>query len=225
MVPLLQGRIEKRFSRGYTLGLSYTWSKSMEAVEFINGGDPLPYESLAGLDRPHRVAISGIYELPFGRGRRWLSSGPKIVDHLAGGWQLNAVVVYQSGQALGFGNALFVGNVEDIPLPAGDRDVDRWFNTEAGFNRNSAEQLAFNDRTFPLRFGGLRGDMQNRWDLSALKNFAISEQVRLQFRAEAFNALNSSIFNNPNTNPTSGAFGRITGTQARTFQFGLKLLF
>ena len=108
-----------------------------------------------------------------------------------------------------------------------ERSVDRWFNTDAGFNRISNQQLASNYRTFPLRFGGVRGDIQNRWDLSALKNFAITETVRLQFRAEAFNALNSSIFNNPNTAPTNGAFGRITGTQAqnRTFQFALKLEF
>jgi hypothetical protein len=144
-----------------------------------------------------------------------------------GGWQLNAVIIYQSGQALGFGNALFIGNVEDIPLEASERTAERWFNTEAGFNRASAQQLASNYRTFPLRFGGVRGDAQNRWDLSALKNFAITERVRLQFRAESFNALNSPIFNNPNTTPTSGSFGVITGTQAqaRTFQFALKLEF
>jgi hypothetical protein len=222
-----QGRIERRFSRGYTFGLSYTWSKSMEATQFLNGGDPTPYESLASLDFPHRVAISGIYELPFGKGRRWLANSPKVIDTLAGGWQLNGVIIYQSGQALGFGNVLFIGDVEDLALKGSEREADRWFNTEAGFNRASAQQLASNYRTFPLRFSGLRGDMQNRWDLSALKNFAITEQLRLQFRAEAFNALNSTIFNNPNTTPTSGAFGRTTGTQAaaRTFQFALKLEF
>ncbi len=222
-----QGRVERRFSQGYTFGLSYTWSKSMEAIEFINNGDALPYESLSGLDRPHRVALSGIYEFPFGRGRRWLSNAPKIVDHLAGGWQVNAVIIYQSGQALGFGNALFIGNVQDIPLDSSERSAERWFNTAAGFNRNSAQQLVSNYRTFPLRFGGVRGDAQDRWDLSLLKNFAITERVRLQFRAESFNALNSSIFNNPNTTPTSGSFGVITGTQApaRTFQFALKLEF
>jgi hypothetical protein len=222
-----QGRIERRFSKGYTFGLSYTWSKAMEAVEYLNVADQVPYESLGSLDFPHRVAISGIYEFPFGKGRRWLADAPKVVDVLAGGWQLNAVIIYQSGQALGFGNALFIGDVGDIPLDGSEREADRWFNTEAGFNRNSAQQLASNYRTFPLRFGGVRGDRQDRWDLSLLKNFAITEQVRLQFRAEAFNALNSTIFNNPNTSPTSGSFGRTTGTQAqaRTFQFALKLEF
>ncbi len=223
----LQTRLEKRFSKGYTFQLAYTWSKAMEAISFLNAGDSLPYESLAGLDRPHRVAVSGIYELPFGKGRRFGSSMPKAADFVAGGWQLNAVIIYQSGNALGFGNALFTGNIGDIALSSGDRNVDRWFNIDAGFNRSSAQQLASNLRNFPLRFGGIRGDSQHRWDISAIKYFRITETVNFQFRAESFNALNHAILNDPNTTPTNSAFGRVTGTAApaRTFQFALKLEF
>ncbi|MCW5963419.1 MAG: carboxypeptidase regulatory-like domain-containing protein [Bryobacterales bacterium] len=223
----LQSRIEKRFSNGYTIQGAYTWSKAMEALEFMNGADMRPYESLGSLDRPHRLSLSGIYEMPFGRGRRWLASAPSAVDFIAGGWQLNGIITFQSGAPLGFGNAIFIGNVEDIALPASERTVERWFNTEAGFNRVPAQQLASNFRTLPLRFSGVRGDAQHRWDLSAIKNFRIYEQTRLQFRAECFNALNRAIFNNPNTAPTNTAFGTITGTaaQARTFQFALKLEF
>jgi hypothetical protein len=223
----LQTRIEKRFSQGYTIQAAYTWSKAMEALEFMNAADIRPYESLGGLDRPHRLALSGIYEMPFGRGRRFLSDAPAAVDFIAGGWQLNGIVTFQSGAPLGFGNALFIGNVEDIVLSPGERDVDQWFNVNAGFNRVPAQQLASNFRTFPLRFAGVRGDAQHRWDLSAIKNFRITEGTRLQFRAEAFNALNRPIFNNPNTTPTNTAFGRVTGTAAksRTFQFALKLEF
>ncbi len=223
----LQTRIEKRFSKGYTIQGAYTWSKTMEALEYMNPADTVPYESLSSMDRPHRLSLSGIYEMPFGRGRRWLASAPSAVDFIAGGWQLNGIITFQSGAPLGFGNALFNGNIEDIKIPAGERTVDRWFNTEAGFNRVPAQQLASNFRTFPLRFSGIRGDAQHRWDLSAIKNFRIYEDVRLQFRAECFNALNRPIFNNPNTAPTNTAFGVITGTaaKARTFQFALKLEF
>ncbi|MEX2260775.1 MAG: carboxypeptidase-like regulatory domain-containing protein [Bryobacteraceae bacterium] len=223
----LQVRAEKRFSKGFTFQLAYTWSKLMEAVEFLNRVDPAPTEAISGLDRPHRIAASFIYELPFGRGR-WIGSNlPAAVNFIAGGWQLNGVIIYQSGQALGFGNALFSGNIQDIALPSGERNADRWFNTEAGFNRNNAQQLASNLRTLPPRFSGIRGDSQHRWDLSALKNFRIRESARLQFRAEAFNALNHTILNNPQTSPTNSAFGRITGTaaSARTFQLALKLEF
>ena len=223
----LQTRVEKRFSKGYTFQLAYTWSKAMEAVEFINDADPRPYESLASLDRPHRIAISGIYEFPFGKGRRLASSLPKAADLFVGGWQMNAVIIFQSGAPLGFGNAIFMGDIKNISLSSGERSVDRWFNTDAGFNRVSNQQLASNYRLFPLRFSGIRGDAQHRWDISVLKNFPIYESVNMQFRAEAFNALNRSIFNNPNTSPTNSSFGRVTGTAApaRTFQLALKLTF
>ena len=223
----LQTRIEKRFSQGYTFQAAYTWSKSMEAMELLNLADPLPYETISQLDRPHRLAMSGIYELPIGRGRRFGADLPGAVEFFAGGWQINGIVTLQSGQALNFGNVLFVGNTDDIKLPASERTAERWFNTEAGFNRVANQQLSNNLRTFPLRFSGLRGDPQTRWDLSAIKNFRIYEEARLQFRAECFNALNQTVFNNPNTSPTSSAFGTITATQAqaRTFQFALKLQF
>jgi hypothetical protein len=223
----LQLRGEKRFSQGYTFQVAYTWSKAMEAVAFLNPTDPTPYETIAGLDRPHRIAFSGIYEIPVGKGRKFGSGMPRPVEFFAGGWQLNAVIIFQSGSPLGFGNAIFNGDIKDIALPSGERNVDRWFNTAAGFNRNAAQQLAFNVRGFPLRFSGIRGDAQNRWDFSAIKYFSITEQVKLQFRAEAFNALNKTILNDPNTAPTNTAFGRITGTAApaRTFQFALKLDF
>jgi hypothetical protein len=68
--------------------------------------------------------------------------------------------------------------------------VDRWFNIDAGFNRNSQQQLASNIRTFPLRFSGVRGDGQASWDLSLLKNFNITERFVAQFRAEVYNASN-----------------------------------
>jgi len=105
--------------------------------------------------------------------------------------------------------------------------VDRWFNVDAGFNRNAAQQLASNIRTFPLRFSGLRGDDQQRWDFSLSKKFAITEGVNMSFRAEAFNAFNHVNFSTPVNNPTDTNFGRITGTQssARSWQFALKLTF
>lgn len=222
-----QVRAEKRFAHGYTFQMAYTWSKAMEALEFINTADTRPYESISGLDRPHRVALSGIYELPFGKGRGHLNALPMPADMFIGGWQFNAVIIYQSGQALGFGNAIFNGDLANIPLDSGARTADQWFNVDAGFNRVNAQQLASNYRTFPLRFSGIRGDSQNRWDFSMIKYFPIGEFVKVQFRAEAFNALNKTILNNPNTTPTNSSFGRITGTAApaRTFQFALKVQF
>jgi hypothetical protein len=223
----LQVRAEKRFSYGYTLQLAYTFSKLMEATEFLNATDPMPYETISALDRPHRIAASGIWEIPFGRGRRFGASWPRVTDAVLGGWQLGAVVSRQSGSPLGFGNALFMGEIKDIPLPGGQRDVDRWFNTEAGFNKNTRDQLASNIRAFPLRFSNVRSDNQNSWDFSIVKRFWLSERTVVQFRADVYNGWNQTNFANPNTTPTNSAFGRITATagDARNWQLGLKVSF
>ncbi|MBI4873025.1 MAG: TonB-dependent receptor [Acidobacteria bacterium] len=223
----LQMRTEKRFSHGFTLQVAYTFSKTMEAVEFLNATDPMPYESLSTLDRPHRVAASGVWELPFGKGRQFGSGLPAAVDTVLGGWQLGAVITRQGGAPLGFGNILFAGDIKGIPLPKSQKDVDRWFNTEAGFNRNTRDQLASNVRRFPPRFSGVRGDDQRSSDFSIVKKFSLSERAKLQFRADVYNGWNQTNFANPNTSPTNSSFGRITATagDARNWQLGLKLAF
>jgi hypothetical protein len=122
---------------------------------------------------------------------------------------------------------IFTGDLKNLKLDGDQRDVDRWFNIDAGFNRNAAQQLASNVRSFPLRFSGLRADDQQRWDFSLSKKFNITERVNASFRAEAFNLFNHVNFSGPNTNPTDTNFGRITGTQsaARSWQFALKITY
>lgn len=223
----LQVRSERRFNQGFTFQLAYTWSKLMEATEFLNPQDDAPYESISAIDRPHRLAATGIWEIPLGRGRRFGQAMPRLMEFFAGGWQLGAVVAMQSGPPLGFGNALFIGDIKAIPLPKGQRDVDRWFNIDAGFNRNANQQLASNYRKFPLRFSHVRGDDQRSWDFSIVKNFPIRESFKAQFRADVYNAWNQTNFNAPNTTPTNTAFGRITATagDARNWQVALKMMF
>ena len=134
---------------------------------------------------------------------------------------------YQSGAPLGFGNAIFTGDINSLQLPSGERTIYRWFDTSTGFERNSSRQLASNLRVLSSRFSSIRGDAMNNWDLSLVKNTGIAENVRLQFRAEFINAFNHAQFAIPNTTPTSSSFGRVTATSQwpRTIQFGLKLLF
>jgi hypothetical protein len=145
----VQLRGERRFSSGYTFQVNYTLSKMMEAVEFLSDTDPMPCEVIASLDRPRRLAMGKAV----GRGRRF-NSLPKALDVVVGGWQLTGTVIRQAGPPLNFGNVIFKGNLHDIPLPKSERTVDRWFNTEAGFNRNATEQLGSHIRTFPLRLSG-----------------------------------------------------------------------
>lgn len=178
-------------------------------------------------DRPHRLSVSGLYELPFGRGKRFAGNAGGVLNHIIGGWQVHAIYQAQSGAGLAFGNVIYTGRYQDLKLPSGVRNIDRWFNTD-GFERNSARQLASNIRTLPTRFAGVRADGINVWDLSAHKNFKVWERLTLQLRGEAEGAMNTPNFAGPNLAPTSTLFGRVTGTQTgqeeRRIFAGLKLL-
>ncbi|MBI3209768.1 MAG: hypothetical protein HYZ37_12845, partial [Candidatus Solibacter usitatus] len=94
----------------------------------------------------------------------------------------------------------------------------------AGFETSGARQLASNLRALSLRFSSVRGPNQDRWDFSLIKSFPITERIVTQFRAESFNALNHPNLADPNTDPTSAAFGSITGQDSpRSWQLSLKL--
>ena len=223
----LQVRAEKRFAHGYMAGVSYTWSKNMDATSFLNGGDSLVNRSISSLDRPHRLNIQSILELPFGRGRRLASHVPKALDLVVGGWQLNNIFTHQSGSALGFGNAIFNGNLHDIPLASDQRSANRWFNTGAGFVTASAQQLGSNIRTFPKALAGVRGDGQTDWNVSLGKHFKIRERVNLELRFEGYDIMNHPNFSDPNTTVTSSAFGTVTSQAglSREFQGALRVSF
>ena len=222
----LQARAEKRFAHGYTLNVAYTWSKFMEATSYLNDADTNLYRGISAYDRPQRIVISGIWELPVGHGRTYFSGMNRAANAIFGGWQLNGVFAQQSGAPLGFGDAIFYGNINQIALPDDQRSVDQWFNT-ALFERSSALQRQYDVRTFPLAFTGIRGPNQSQLNLSLFKNFKFSERWNLQFRAECYDVLNHPNFNDPNTNVTSSSFGTITaqGSPSRQFQGALKLSF
>ncbi len=221
----MQSRIEKRMGHGFTLQVSYTWSKAMEATTFLNASDPMPYKSLGDIDRGHRVVGSGIWELPFGKGRKFGSGMPKALEFFAGGWQLSGVMQRQSGQPIGWGQMIIVGDSTKLALPSDQRNTDHWFNTDI-FAKSSAVQLASNVRTFPLRFSNVRLDSQRRWDFSLNKTFRMTEKAKMKFRIDTFNALNEPVLRGPNTTATSGSFGTITAQEPpRSFQAGLTILF
>ncbi len=224
----LQLRAEKRMSGGFTVQASYTWSKFMEAITKLNPTDAGPSHSISTLDRPQRFVASGIYELPVGKGRRFLTSARPWLDQIVGGWSGQAIFQVQSGPAIGFGDIIFNGNLHSIVLPPGQRTLSQWFNVNAGFNRNSAQQLLDNIRTFPLALAGLRAGGINNWDISLFKGFQITEKVNFQLRAEAQDAFNTPEFSPPNTNPSSTLFGQVSSTvsgQQRQIYVGARLMF
>lgn len=223
----LQVRTERRFAKGFTVQANWTWSKFLEATGMLNESDTAPAKVISDQDRQHRFVASGIWELPFGRGK-WIGGNWRgAADLIAGGWQLQAVYEGQSGAPIGFGNVIFSGDLHDLVLPRGERGVDRWFNTEAGFERDPARQLASNIRTLSARFTGLRAPGLNIWNASMLKNFRITERLKLQLRSEFLNALNHSHFTAPNTAVTNTLFGTITNTTGwpRQVYFAAKLIY
>jgi hypothetical protein len=223
----LQLRLERRFANGYTLGANYTFSRFEEATEFLNAGDPAPTRVISNQDVPHRFSLSGIWELPFGENRAFGASAHPVLSKIISGWQISGIYSYQSGVPIGFGNVIFTGSLDDLPVS--DPSVEQWFNVDAGFNRVSAQQLGSNVRTFPLRFDFLRMHAINNVDLSLIKNTRIAGDASLQLRFEALNAFNHPLFPGPNTNPTQVAFGSIVASTqnnySRRVQVMAKLLF
>lgn len=219
----LQTGVEKRFSKGYTIQMNYTWSKFMQATETLMSDDLRPTEVISDFDRPHRFVVSGIWELPFARN---MSSVPKAI---LGGWQFTGVYTYQTGAPVNWGNIIFRGDIKNIALPSDQRTSQRWFNTDAGFEKNASLQLASNIRNFPLRFSGIRAMSINNYDLALFKNTRFKERYNAQFKAEFLNAFNTPLFPAPNTTPTVAAFGQsIAATQAnypRRVQLTVKFLF
>ncbi|MGH9671663.1 MAG: TonB-dependent receptor domain-containing protein, partial [Bryobacteraceae bacterium] len=110
----LQVAAEKRMSGGLTFQSSWTWSKFMEAATYRNATDPRPDKVVSDQDFTQRFVLSMIYEFPFGHGRKWFGSLRGARQAAFGGWQLQGWYEGQTGNALGFGNAIFTGNLKDI---------------------------------------------------------------------------------------------------------------
>jgi len=219
-------------SDGYTFGLSYTWSKWLQATEFLNAGDPEPTKMISDQDSPHRVALSFIYELPFGKGKSYLANNA-VLDRIVGGWQFQGIYQFQVGFPIRLANDAFLtGN--DISLAPYIRDTTRWFNTTGfvnvvnGASSTNASPVS-HLRSLPFYFTELRRDNINNVDFSFLKNTRINEKMRIQFKLDLINAFNEPYFPNPVVNPTQTTFGSISASNqdnyARRIQYGIKFLF
>ncbi len=223
----LQTSVEKRMSSGLTFQAAWTWSKYMDATNYLNDTDLRPEEVISASDYPHRLVINGMYELPFGHGRHFLGNAKGILDGILGGWQFQGLYEAQAGQALGFGNAIFNGDLHDITLPVDERKVSQWFNTNAGFERNNTKVLGSNIQRLSSRFNDVRRDGINNFQLSTYKNFRFKEHYTLRFMFFAINALNHAQFGPPNTAPANSAFGTVSAIRgpARQLVTSLKFLF
>jgi hypothetical protein len=218
--------VDKRFSKGWTIQGGYTFSKFMEATGYLNSMDRMPNYVISDQDVPQRFSLSFIYELPFGKGRRFLANSGRATNAILGGWQLQGIHVRQAGSALGFGNMLLYGTLDQIPLPKDQRNIDRWFNTSV-FERSNTKALVSNVRVAAARFAGIRAPGSINYDLSILKNTRINEKMRFEIRGEFLNATNTPFFAAPNTDQYSTSFGTITSQRgySRRVQLGAKFIY
>jgi hypothetical protein len=242
---------------------NFTWSKCRtDASDVLNGTGHQGYRApllpgfgiqgdygLCDFDVPKVFHFSGGYELPIGRGRKFLAHSPGIVDAVLGGWGTNWILTLENGQpwtvpcvistTSGFGcNALMVPGQD---VYAKNRSVDQWLNPAAFTSPPVATAIGQSDYS-PL--GGaptqFYGPGFHRLDFSLFKSFRITERTRIEFRSEFFNLTNTPSFSPPgfggngvNAAPgsldyTSNEFGKITSTRLgqndqREIQFALKL--
>jgi len=207
--------VQRRFARGFTLNANYTGLYERDRDYYHNEFDALPSWRQTNAGTPHRVAATGIWELPFGKGRAFVRSG--MGGALLGGWQIAGTYEWQPGALLNWGNPFFYGELAAIN--SGERTLDRWFNTE-NFERNAQRTpAAFQARVFPTRVDGLRADGLNRIDANIQRDFRLTERITLQLRMDALNAANRSQFEGPNLDPVSTNFGRVTNNTSSTMRF------
>jgi hypothetical protein len=231
----LSVKLQKRFSAGLSFLTSYTWAHNLDIYSTERGGtaggpqDPRYWRAdyaSSSADVKHAFLLSSVYELPFGKGKRYLTSGP--ASYIFGNWEWSNILGLYGGQpvavTLGFDNASLGSAGGQRPDLVGDPVLSdptrlRWFNTSA-FARPA--QLKFGNAGRNL----FRGPDLTNYDTALMKNFVLREQTTLQFRAEFFNAFNLVNFGQPNANFSSQDFGVILSARAsRSIQFSLKLSF
>jgi len=242
----LQVKWEKRFSKGLTMLTHYTWSKMIDNVSHSSGNvswlggstalqniwDLRGERSLSSHDVAHRVVLSGAYELPFGQKRKFGANMNKVMDWIAGGWNLSGMATLQSGMPLQVtqsGGTIWDGtqrpNLIGDPSTSGaiqDR-LNNYFN-RAAFSQPGPDVPGSAPRNLNYRGPGIK-----TLDAALLKNFNTWEGQRFEFRLEATNFTNTPMFGDPATGFGATNFGQITGLRngvgPRNMQIGLKYYF
>ena len=237
-------KAQKRFSKGLVFLSTFTWSRNWDesaggAGNTLNAGNKGPQNpynmaaeySFSNVDSPFRWATSASYELPFGKGRQFMTGGG-VKDYVLGGWVINSVSIMQTGFPLqitqatnynsAFGYASQRPNATGVsPITSGslEQRLNDYINPAAF---STAPEFTFGNvgRTLDMR-----GPGQVNFDMSVFKNFLIKETLKAQFRCEALNAMNTPLFYGPNTSFGSSTFGKITSQANFSRQLQLALRF
>ena len=223
----LEVSFNRRFANGFTTNVNYTATKFTEnrTVEEYDR-EPTIFNTSQEA-RPHRLTADFIAELPFGAAKPFLNDGGVLAAILSG-WQVGGTYEWQPGALLDWpGNIFFYGDLDDIKLD--NPTTDRWFNTDAGFEKDPAKVPAsFQKRAFPFRIDGVRAPGLKHLNMNVGRTVRLPGNKTLQLRVDALNVLNNETYANPNLNPTSTQFGQITannGTYMRFVTFVTKFTF
>lgn len=242
-----QSKLEKRFADGLSILSSYTFAKAIDNTPggfCLSGGgqrncgpdNPLRLDLDKGLsdtDIRHRFTLASVYDLPFGRNRKFLGGIPKALDYVIGGWQMNNIVILQSGPV--YDVTVNGGRVDIIgdPTPTDAQRAQGIQLNRAAF-RAAVTPVFAGDPGGP-KFGSLgrntfRGDFQEYWDAGLFKNLPvrfINEQSAVQIRVSVFNVLNHVNRGRPNGDlNNTGSFGKDNNEQRRRqLEFGVRLVF
>ena len=242
----LQVKWEKRYSQGLTMLAHYTFSKMIDNVSHSSGNvswlggstslqniwDLRGERALSSHDIPHRVVLTGAYELPFGKGRKFGANWNRAINWAGGGWNLSGVALFQAGaplQVTQAGGAIWDGtqrpNLIGDPSTTGtvqDR-INNYFN-RAAFAQPLADVPGTASRNLNYRGPGIK-----TLDAALLKNIFVREGHRFELRLEANNLTNTPMFGDPAASFGAVNFGQITGLRngvgPRNMQFGLKYYF
>ena len=239
----LQLKAERRFRDGFTVLSAYTFGKALDDTSGVRpgAGDTLfvnnPWcnttceYARSSYDVRHRFVTSALVELPFGRGRRFGSGLPTLIDAIVSNWQLGGILTLESGPPvtpnagrdttnIGVGAGNRPNQVADPNLPSDERTVDRWFRTDAFVQ---PPPFTFGDAGRNI----IEGPGIINVDMSLSKRMPIGDSRTIEFRAEVFNVANHPIWSLPNTNLSNAAYGRITSTRidSRQIQLALRFMF
>jgi len=217
----LQMQFQRPFVNGFNLTVGYNYNRERN-LEFYDNVDNFDrnFTWQPATNARHRLTGAAMYELPFGRGRKFMGSINPVANAVLGNWDLSGLWTYNAGLHLRFPGALVNGN------PAVDNPTKgQWFNTSA-----FGILPAFTRRANPLQYDDVKGPNMINLDMTLAKGFQLTEKVKFEIRLEAYNATNAFFGANPDTNPANPAnFGRIVsqrgGVFGRQFQYTGRIYF
>jgi hypothetical protein len=243
----------KRFALGFQSSVAYTHQAARQQWQ-PNQFDPALSWELSPNARPNRLVWTTVWELPFGRGRQWLTHGP--LQHIVGGWQLSWITQYQTGSLISWGNLYYYGSLDQVVAALNhpqqenqSHNVEQWFNPAAAYNnvtnpadaatgaipsgfvgfegRTAFQPNTYQARIFPQYVDSLRADGIRNWDTKIYRRFVLYERLNMNLALDMMNMTNHIQFGGPNTTVTATNFGYVTGqsNSPRALQLNVRFEF